>query len=275
MPVKQATQLLTYLVVSCMFASILLACDMNPYFRLGSNSTSTTIPTNGSVLNQWAPITTGIDIRYEHWKSPGPNEDTVTITRFDTRLFHVSVGYQPNQPLSLADWQKKTGAIAIFNGGYFDSQNRTTGLTISNGESFGTSYPNFGGLLAVDTQGNLLLRSLRLQPYNPTTEQLQQATESSPMLVIDGKRTQFDANASNSRRTVVALDTQGRLLFIISPGGTFTLDETADLVTNSDLNIQTALNLDGGASTGMFIKTNKKTLAINSISKLPIVIMIK
>jgi uncharacterized protein YigE (DUF2233 family) len=275
MPVKQATRLLTHLIVLCIFTSSLLACDMAPVFRLNSNSTSTTIPADGSVLNQWISISTGMDVRYEHWKSPGPDEDTVTITRFDTHLFHISVGYQPDYPLSLADWHKNTGATALFNGGYFDSQNKTTGLTISNGESFGTSYPDFGGLLAVDTQENLSLRSLHQQPYDPTTEQLQQATESSPMFVVNGKRTQFQANASSSRRTVGALDTQGRLLFIISPGGTFTLDEMADLVANSDLNIQTALNLDGGASTGMFIKTSKQTLGITSVSKLPIVIIIK
>ena len=43
--------------------------------------------------------------------------------------------------------------------------------------------PDFGGLLAIDAQGNVILRSLNQQPYDPTTEQFQQATESSPMLV--------------------------------------------------------------------------------------------
>lgn len=272
--IKQLMRIITYLIVLSGIANILTACDMVPYFHLGSNSTSAPLAVDGSVLNQWAPITTGIDIRYERWKSPGTAEDTVIITRFDLHRFHLSVGYQPDHPLTLADWQKATGAIALFNGGYFDSQNQTTGLTISNGQSFGTSYPDFGGLLAVDMQGNVSLRSLNQQPYDPTTEQLQQATESSPMLVINGKRTQFNANASSSRRTVVALDTQGRLMFIISPGGTFSLDEMADLVANSDLNIQTALNLDGGASTGMFIKTSKQKLMVDSVSKLPIVILI-
>ena len=250
MPVKQAIRLLTYLLLACILASSLLACDILPKIDTTSNSTPTDTANtdNGEpALNQWSQVSPGIEMRYEHWKSAGPDEDTVTISRFDLQHFHISVNYQPDNPLSLAAWQKQTGAIAVFNGGYFDQHDQTTSLVIANGQSYGTSYPDFGGLFAVDAQGNVILRSLNQQPYDPNTEQLQQATESSPMLVVDGKRTQFDANASSSRRTVVALDTQGRLLFIVSPGGTFTLDEIADAVSSSDLHIQTALNLDGGA----------------------------
>jgi exopolysaccharide biosynthesis protein len=241
----------------------------------GSGSTPTDTTGGNPPLNQWTQLAPGIEIRREHWKSAGPDEDTVTISRFDLHHLQMSVGYQPDHPLSLVSWQKQTGAVAVFNGGYFDDHNRTTGLTISDGQSYGTSYPDFGGLFAVDAQGNVILRALSQQPYDPDAEQLQQATESSPMLVIDGKRTQFNANASSSRRTVVALDTEGRLLFIISPGGSFTLDEMADAVSSSDLHLQTALNLDGGASTGMYIKTANQNIDLDSVSTLPIVITIK
>lgn len=273
MPVKQAARTLIYLLLSFFLASLLLACDM---INLDAGSAAPTGTTEGNpALNQWSQIAPGLEIRYEHWKSAGPDEDTVIISRFDLHHFQMSVGYQPDHPLSLADWQKQTGAAALFNGGYFDAHNQATGLTISDGQSYGTSYPDFGGLLAADAQRNVTLRALSQEPYDPTTEQLQQATESSPMLVIDGKRTQFSANASSSRRTVVALDTEGRLLFIISPGRSFTLDEMADVVSSSDLHLQTALNLDGGASTGMSIKTNNQNIGVDSVSNLPIVIVIR
>jgi len=275
MPVKQAARRLTYLFLSCILASLLLACDMIPNLDAGSGTPSTNTAGSNPSLNQWTQVAPGIEIRYEHWKSAGPDEDTVTISRFDPHQFQMSVGYQPDDPLSIANWEKQTGAVALFNGGYFDEHNRATGLVISDGQSNGTSYPDFGGLFAVDAQGNLILRALSQQPYDPNTEQLQEATEASPMLVIDGKRTQFNANASSSRRTVVALDTAGRLLFIISPGGSFSLDELADVVSSSDLQIQTALNLDGGASTDMYIKTANQNVELDSVSNLPIVIALK
>jgi uncharacterized protein YigE (DUF2233 family) len=273
MPIKQAVRRITNLFLSCILASLLLACDMRLNLDPGSPPTGTA--DSNPPLNQWTQFAPGIEIRREHWKSAGPDEDTVTISRFDLHHFQISVGYQPDHPLSLIDWEKQSGAVAVFNGGYFDEHNRATGLVISDGQSDGTSYPDFGGLFAVDVQGNVILRPLSQQPYNPYTEQLQQATEASPMLVIDGKRTQFNANASSSSRTVVALDTEGRLLFIVSPERAFTLDEMADVVSSSDLHLQTALNLDGGASTGMYIKTTNQNISLSSISNLPIVIMLR
>jgi exopolysaccharide biosynthesis protein len=275
MPVKQAVRTLTYLLLTWILASLLLACALIPNLDTGSGSTPTGTTSSDSLLNRWSQVAPGAEIRNEHWKSADSSEDTVTISRFDPHQLQISVGYQPSHPLSLVDWQKQTGAIALFNGGYFDKNNKATALTISDGQSYGTSYPDFGGLFAVDTQGNVILRSLKQQPYDPSTEQLQQATESSPILVIDGKRVDLQANSSRNRRTVVALDTDGRLLFIISPGRSFTLDEMADVVSSSDLHIQIALNLDGGASTGMYIKTNNQNLGVDSVSNLPIVIYMK
>src|SRR2546421_10238050 len=104
MPVKQAVRTLTYVLLFCIVASFLLACDITPNLNSGSTPADTT----GSPLNQWSQIAPGIEIRYEHWKSAGPDEDTVTISRFDLHHFHISVGYQPSQPLSLANWQQQT-----------------------------------------------------------------------------------------------------------------------------------------------------------------------
>jgi uncharacterized protein YigE (DUF2233 family) len=128
-------------------------------------------------------------------------------------------------------------------------------------------------MLSVDTQGNVQLRSLRDQPYD-SSEQLQQATQSSPMLVINGQRTQFTADAELQRRSVVATDKQGYLLLIASPAQEFTLDDMATLLANSDLSIQNALNLDGGASTGLYV-TGKQPVSIDPLLEIPIVIEVK
>ena len=118
------------------------------------------------------------------------------------------------------------------------------------------------------------MRSLHQQPYNPNTEQLEQATQSSPMLILSGKRTQFNADASQTRRSVVAMDKQGRMLFIVSPNPIFSLDELADELVSSDLSIETALNLDGGTSTGLYVG-GSSPVSIDSLGKLPIVIVVK
>ena len=260
-----------------LLSGTLLACGFSSTatFNNGTPVVSTTPPAGTPTINQWVTASSGVEIRYEDWKSPGNNEDTVTIVRFNLNKVHLQIGYQPSKPLAIDEWMRQKQAIAVINGGYFDQNNTTTALVVSNGQAYGTSYNGFGGMLSVDPQGNIRLRSLNQQPYDPNSEQLQQATQSSPMLIINGKRTQFNANAASQRRTIVAQDTQGRLLFIASPGSAFSLDELADLLAGSDLSLKTALNLDGGASTAMYVNAGNQHVTIDAVTTLPIVIIVK
>jgi len=279
MHLKHALKL--YLLL-CLLLFSLVACNLVPTTSTsgtpGNTSTATTTqPSDQGTpqLNTWYRGAPGVEVRYEDWKSPGNNEDTVTIVRFDLRHISLSVAYQPAQPLSMSEWMRKEHATTIINGGYFDNQNIATALVISNGQSFGTSYNGFGGMLSVDNQGHIDLRSLSERPYDPNNEQLQQATQSSPMLILHGKTTQFNANAAGSRRSIAAIDKQGRLLFIASPGTAFSLGELEDLLVGSDLSIDRALNLDGGASTGLYVNAGSQQVAIDSITDLPLVIVVK
>lgn len=272
MPAKHIQKLCLLL---CILVGSLLSCSVLPDVSNNGTpvvSSSPGVSPNSPALKVWYPSAPGIDVRYEDWKTPANHEDTVTIVRLNLQRVHISIGYQPNTPLSMNTWMKQTGALAMINGGYFDATNKPEGLLVSDGQVTGTSYTGFGGMLSVDPQGNVSLRSLRNQPYNG--EQLQQATQSSPMLVINGQRTQFTADSQFQRRSVVATDKQGNLLLIASPAEEFTLDEMADLLSNSDLSIQNALNLDGGSSTGLYV-TGKQEVSIDPLLEIPIVIEVK
>ncbi len=264
------------LAVALVLAIALIACD-GPTISFGPSSTPTTTGLPGNAqLNTWYTAARGIAVRYEDWKAiDGSDDDTVTITRIDPRYVTLSIGYQPDKPLLMSQWMQQEQAAAIINGGYFDQNDRATALVISNGQAYGSSYSGFGGMLSMDSNGRITLRSLRQHPYNPG-ESLMQATQCSPMLVQGGKRTQFNAAPSQSRRSIVATDKNGNLLFISSPDEVFTLDQLADLLISSDLSITTALNLDGGASTGLYVNGNGQThVTIDSYVLLPIVVIIK
>ncbi|MDQ2715047.1 MAG: phosphodiester glycosidase family protein [Chloroflexota bacterium] len=261
----------------CLLACCSLgACDL-PGVSTNSPSSATS-PSDGPTTaapNQWIAATPGVELRYEDWKGPSGNEDGITIVRFDPRHIKLRVAYQPDQPLLMSAWMQKEHATAIINGGYFDDKNNAEGLVVSDGQRFGTSYNGFGGMLVLDAQGRVQLRALSQQPYIPGGG-LQQATQSAPMLILPGgKRAQFSADASSSRRSVVAIDKQGRLLFITSPGLAFSLDEFADLLLASDLSIDSALNLDGGASTGLYVNAGSQHVQIDSVAQLPIVVIVQ
>jgi len=75
---------------------------------------------------------------------------------------------------------------------------------------------------------------------------------------------------------MVAMDKQGKLLFISSPDDIFSLDQLANLLVSSDLSISTALNLDGGASTGLFVSGSGQThVTIDSYVLLPLVVIVR
>ena len=248
------------------------ACDV-PSIGGPPTPAASDVPGNPQ-LNTWYTASRGVQVRYEDWKTNDGNEDTVTIVRFDLRAVTLSVGYKPAQPLVMSQWMQQERATAIINGGFFDQNDRATALVVSNGQAFGETYTGFGGMLSVDAQGHIRLRSLRQQPYN-ANEQLSQAIQSSPTLVLDGKRTQFNADTSQNRRSIVAMDRQGRMLFIASPSQVFTLNQLADLLTSSDLSIDIALNLDGGSSTGLYVNGGSQHVAIDSYVCLPLVVIVK
>ncbi len=275
MPLKN--RLLAFTFLLCMLCS-LGGCDLAPVVTIKPTSTTAVATSQANnattpTLNTWNKAAPGVEVRYEHWAIHN-NDDVVTIVRLDLHRVHLAVGYQPTQPLLMSEWVQQEHPLAIINGGYFDQQNNATGLLISSGHVYGSSYAGFGGMLSVDVQGNVTLRSLRQQPYDPNNEQLEQATQSSPMLMLGGQRTQFNSNAVSSRRSIVAMDKQGRLLLIASPSNAFTLDDIADLLASSDLSLDVALNLDGGASTGLYVNAGSPHVQIDSFAKLPIVVIV-
>ncbi|HLX56116.1 MAG TPA: phosphodiester glycosidase family protein [Ktedonobacteraceae bacterium] len=258
-----------------LLAFSLLACDA-PTVNLGGNPTPITsnLPGNAQ-FNTWYSAASGVEVRYEDWNVSGGASDTVTIVRVDPHAVTLSVGYQPDKPLLMSHWMQQEHSVAIINGGYFDQNDRATALVISNGQIYGSTYTGFGGMLAVDKGEHISLRSLQQQPYIPG-ESLTQAIQCSPMLMLDGKRTQFTASDAQSRRSIVAMDKRGRLLFISSPDDIFSLDQMADLLASSDLSISIALNMDGGSSTGLFVNGNGKSqVTIDSYVPLPLVVIVR
>jgi exopolysaccharide biosynthesis protein len=262
---------------TCLFLCLLIfplfaGCDLLPTITIGLN-TQTPTPD----VNIWNTAANGVQTRQEVWKSPDGDQasDTVTIVRFDLHYVKLSVAYQPDQPLSMQEWEQKEQPVALINGGYFDGTDHATALVISDGQTYGTSYQGFGGMLDVDTHGNVQLRSLTVQPYDPS-ENLTQATQCEPMLMLNGKRTQFTSDTKASPRSIVAIDKQGRLLFITSPDLAFTLNDIADMLPATDLGLTTALNLDGGSSTGLYVSGNQPAgVQMNAYVNLPLVIVVK
>lgn len=198
----------------------------------------------------------------------------VTIVRLDPQQVRFQVGYTPEQPQSLANWRAGAGALAVINGGFFDQNNYSTALVISGGVASGESYQGRGGMFAVDAEGMVSLRYLAEQPYDPN-EPLVEALQSWPMLIRPGGvLTYTNEDGDRARRSALALDRYGHVLLIASPTSTFTLRGLAEWLLASDLEIDAALNLDGGSSTGLYLKSGDQREQIDAFVALPQVLLV-
>ncbi|MBZ0295305.1 MAG: phosphodiester glycosidase family protein, partial [Anaerolineae bacterium] len=173
------------------------------------------------------------------------------VLRIDPTRYTFRAHYVPGEVKRAREWQAfLAGTAAFVNANFFDVDNRILGLFVADGVVFGTSYQDRGGTFLVQN-GQPRIRSNILEPYRG--EQLEQAVQAFPMLVIDGESVYQGAPSERiSRRTVVAQDRQGRVLLMVTPGFGMTLEALSNYLPTTDMDILTALNLDGGGSTMLY-----------------------
>lgn len=233
-----------------------------------------TIPNTGDA--GWSLLQPGLERRVIRiYNDQNQHVESVHIWRLDQNYFRMDVAYDET-PKSLETWQRQTNALMVVNGGYYSVENERyfpNGLTIVNGEASGRSYGGFGGMLAIK-EDRAELRWLVQKPYN-SYEPLQAALQSFPILVQPGGELGFGAERENNvsaRRTVIGQDKNGRILFIVAPQGYFTLHQLSVYLTESDLNLDIAVNLDGGGSTGILVANPREIITPNR--SLPFVILV-
>lgn len=213
----------------------------------------------------WTLLQPGLEKRvYEIHDNQNQHVETLHVWRLDQNSFRLDVAYE-ERPKSLESWQQATNAAIVVNGGYYSIDNERyfpDGLTIVDGVASGRSFRGHGGMLAIQDHG-AELRWLEAQPYQPS-ESIQAALQSFPILVRPGGQLGYGSerdSGARARRTVVAQDKQGRILFMVTPLGHFTLHELSAYLTGSDLNLDIAVNLDGGGSTGILVANPRELIA--------------
>jgi uncharacterized protein YigE (DUF2233 family) len=223
----------------------------------------------------WQLLRPGIELRQLNVEA-GAATERLTIVRLDPAGVRFRVHYDPHVPLPVSAWAGVLQSSLVVNGGYFTPESETVGLLISDGQVWGTSYGDFAGMFAVTADEHISVRWLRDRPYDPN-EPLRAALQSFPVLVKPGIGMGFPADADDgrpARRTVVAQDRQGQVLFVVAPYGYLSLHELAQFLADSDLDLDIALNLDGGNSTGLWLKTESGTVEIASLASVPSVISV-
>lgn len=233
--------------------------------------TPTVIPDTG-----WKILQPGLERRVINlFDDQGTVVEQFYLLRIDPAAYRFDVQYDEGAR-SLAQWQAETGALIVLNGGYFRMEKEKylpNGLAVVDGQRIGSSFGSFAGMLAVTATGPEL-RWLAQQPYDPA-EPLSAALQSFPILVKPGGDLGFPAeNEDNkrARRTVIGRDRNGKILLLVTAKNHFTLHQLSSYLTTSDLDVDIAINLDGGKSSGMLLA--RPAEGIPSFGPLPVVITV-
>jgi uncharacterized protein YigE (DUF2233 family) len=258
----------------CLVALWIAACDSKAPLPAKVAPSWTPAPSQTPIPDDthWRSIQPGLEYREVKVTNVG-RSDRLRIARVDPVQVQLRVLYDPNQARRVSDWLVSTPSLLVVNGNYFDPQNQTLGLVIGDGVRAGFAYQGFGGMFAV-SDDTVRVRANATEPY-VEGERLAYALQNFPMLVLpDGQpNMQIDDNGARAPRTAVAQDRSGRIVFVVSPSATFSLTEFGQWLAASDLNLDVALNLDGGTSSGLLIRNGDRSVGIDSWVSVPSVIV--
>lgn len=227
---------------------LLGACDQIEVSRPILN---TQTPTAITATQGWEMIAEGLE--YQQFLG----EDTLLrAIRINPAQYTFRVHYRAGEPLTISEWQSTLPeAEVIINANFFTPEYTVLGLLISDGIQFEESYINRGGTFFVH-DNSVGLSSNILQPYHG--QNYQQAIQAFPMLMIDGVASyQNTSDLTPSRRTVIALDQNGYVIMMTTPGFGIGLYTLSQYLPTLDIGLVNVLNLDGGGSTMMYIAANE------------------
>lgn len=256
--------------------ALLAACGVIDSFAPAPTASLTPTSTRAlpSADTGWLRASEGIETRELSVTHRG-RQDRLFIARVDPVKASFYVRYDPIDPRRVREWLATGQARLAVNGGFFDRDSRALGLVIAEGEAFGRTYTGLGGLFGV-REGHVQVRSLIVQPYRPD-EVFDEMVQSFPTLLVgDGvinDRIRDDGRLAP--RSVVGVDRAGRVVFLVSPRSTFSLTGLAAWLAQSDLELDSALNLDGGTSSGLVARTANGAWGIDSWVEVPVAILVR
>jgi hypothetical protein len=207
----------------------------------------------GTGQPHWRTLAPGIEfalLRGEPFCRHGPTDVAllrVDPAHADLKVFHYAHEGQ-TLPLTALEWQRRLGALAVFNAGQYYPDLSYMGLLVSGGVVVSKRvHPGFhAALVAAPTQGRPAARVLDLenQSLDGALGEWREIAQSF-MLFDERGRLRVRKTDLVANRTVVAQDRRGRLVVATSEGA-YTLWEFAELLRRAPLGLALAMSMDGG-----------------------------
>jgi uncharacterized protein YigE (DUF2233 family) len=186
--------------------------------------------------------------------------ETLAVVKIDPALNTFRVFHGKRQ--SLTDWQEEIQAPVVFNASYFDAKGRPVGLVLMDGRSLGPlNNSRMRGMFVAEPRGispdlpRATILDLKGTNIDPKKFPWKYGVQSFPLLLDYKGHIRVRESGKKSYRTVIAADRNGNILVFNTAGDFFTLYKMAQFLKASAFDIDSALNLDGGSESQLYIKT--------------------
>lgn len=168
---------------------------------------------------------------------------------------------------NVRDMAKTSGALAVINANFFDTDGKALGLVVMDQKQVVNKKDiSWWSIFCVNDKEAKIFHSSQFR-----SGQCDNAIESGPRLVIDGVIPKL--KEEYSRKSAVGIRRNGDVIFVVSdkPLAISRLAEFLKMPENQGgLDCRNALNLDGGSSSQLYVKTKKMGFHIAGFSRVPV-----
>ncbi len=192
------------------------------------------------------------------------------------KVLHFSPEEMPAN--SIGAVAERAGAVAVINGNFFDTAMKPLGLCVSDGKEITplATSSEYEGIFAVTDKSVELIGSRSPSEKNQAKKSAwREAVQTRQRLVVGGKPQVQFADVRVTRRSAVAIDGKGRILLVATD--TFfsgiCLPDLAKVLgmpeSEGGFGVKSALNLDGGTSTQLLVRTKDENLMVRGFVSVP------
>jgi exopolysaccharide biosynthesis protein len=228
----------------------------------------------------WVPIAAGIDYSLTSKVVAGRLKGIMLVVRIDPSLALFRIYYEAGQRKTIQQWAaEKPGAVVIVNASFFRGNGQPSGLLKIGNDvlSEASGRPNSAQFEVVgDLPSISLISQQAIVPLADQPGLYGESFEGYPLLIWNGQATPASMdNTDQARRTVIAQDNQGNILIVNTETVMTSLQDMTDWLLKSKLGISSALNLDGGTSSQIYVAADQLAATFkNGRGSVPVVLAV-
>jgi uncharacterized protein YigE (DUF2233 family) len=186
------------------------------------------------------------------------------VVELDPKLWSIDAVDGPRR--KMADVVAASDARFAINANFFDVNDRSLGVIVSDGKTLRPVHPvSWQSIFSIDRDGKA--RITRRDDWERTPPGVVTAVQAGPSLVVNGARNRV-AKAEPSLRSGVCITGEGKIRFFVTAPGSFAdVHEMVELAAKSEpqdgLGCWDAMLFDGGPSAQMYLDTRGRKISMD------------